>query len=199
MRHSVACVLAVVVVFACLPLASNAQGQTSGPFEITAGQWHKTGVMLEKGQSFQVEALGLVHSTNDAKNEWGAGGYYHLGFRAFSAKAKVGTEFFEVGSDGMLATQTKEGGEVLLGLSYTYDPKPEEANSVAGSFSMKVIVGARRPEGSGGDSEGDCWLGFRGHPVPGRNRRVAADVGRARASTGCGDCHGLGRIAHAQH
>ncbi len=61
------------------------------------------------------------------------------GFRASSVKAKVGKDFCDVKVDGTLSAVAKEGEELQLGLSYAYDPKPEEAGSVSGSFSVKVL------------------------------------------------------------
>src|SRR5436190_21997390 len=58
---------------------------------VSPGAWVGTGIQLKPGQHFQTTATGTITQRfGNEKRESGQGGYYYLGFQAWTLKSKVG-------------------------------------------------------------------------------------------------------------
>jgi hypothetical protein len=116
-----------------------AQSQGCGTFTVTPGAWLHTGVRLSKGDRFSTSASGSMWRKPDKSDQWGPGGYYTLGFMAFDLHAKVG----DTGKSQDLGVQGEgsadQPGELLLGVALAYEPKPDDARTVHGSFSVTLL------------------------------------------------------------
>ncbi|MBC8106140.1 MAG: hypothetical protein H7Z14_06085 [Anaerolineae bacterium] len=101
-------------------------------FDCRPGGWTSTGIMLTKDSSIAIKAEGKLTRGKDWST--GPGGYYHLGFQAWTFKAKVGKRLIDIGAGG---TIWGEEGELLLAPTYTYDPAAEEGKT-EGSITATV-------------------------------------------------------------
>ena len=109
-------------------------------FRVTPGQWHSTGIQLKQGQSFQITATGKV--TRQGDREWGPGGYYLLGYMAYSLKAMVGKHLFEIGAGG--GGVAPVDGELRLGITWTYAGINPDDSKLQGGFNATVTVEGKR-------------------------------------------------------
>lgn len=112
-------------------------------FSVRPGDWTKTQIQLKKGESVEITVKGQIQSV-DGNTTILPDGYYHLGFRAWTFKAKVGKQLITIGSSGTVYAQ--EDGELLLAPSYTYEPQKDD-EKLTGSYTA-LVTGAMIPPGA---------------------------------------------------
>src|SRR4030095_15185331 len=108
---------------------TDATGSTTYKYRVTPGSWTETGINLKKGQSVSLTAKGEISKGKDWKH--GPDGYDHLGFRAWTFKVKHGKKIVDIRSAGSYTAV--EDGPLLIGVTYTYEPGPEDSK-ITGVF-----------------------------------------------------------------
>lgn len=108
-------------------------------FSVRPGQWLSTGIQLKKGQSFDITATGTIKADASWMNrEWGPGGFYWLGFMAYTLKGMVGGKLIDIG--GGSGGTAPEDGVLQLGITRTYEKINAEDSRFQGSFKVTVTV-----------------------------------------------------------
>jgi hypothetical protein len=111
-------------------------------FNVRPGQWLSTGIFLKNGESFGITATGTIKADASWRNrEWGPGGFYWLGFSAYTLKGLVGGKLIEIG--GGSGGTAPADGELKLGITRTYEKINAEDAGFQGSF--KVVVTTTKP------------------------------------------------------
>ena len=105
-----------------------------GPFIVTPGAWHSTGLTLKKGQSFRVKASGIIQYKDppNTQNTPDGGGYWGW----WQLKGKIGEQLIGLGSKG--SGTANADGTIELGAPATVKMGHAEEKALEGNYTVYI-------------------------------------------------------------